>query len=558
VNALAVRLEVVSAGGNGIAMIMPPRGLVKFAAGVLSARMSRRLRRADSGQAAQQRTRALLCARMAATKAGRAAGVEAGLDDPTFRARLPLRTYETFAPAIERMKGGEPDVLWPGRCAYFAVSSGTTDGPAKFLPVTGDMLAHFRRAGRDALLYYTARVGHTDVLRGRHLFLGGGAALARIDKTRRDSAFAGDLSEIAARNMPRWEKECFYEPGDEIAQISDWPAKIQAIAERTRNRDITLVAGMPGWVLVLAEAVRCGAPGGKASTLPLKTVWPRLECFIHGGVPVAPFVGELRAALGPAVNFHEVYPASEGFIAAQDADAASGLRLMTDGGLYFEFLPMAVFDEGNLANLGQKAVPVEGVEPGIDYALLLTTPAGLCRYVIGDVVRFISTRPPRLIYVGRTRLQLSAFGERVTEKELTDTLLLVCQRHGWSIVNFHVAPVLAGTLTGQMRGSHEWWIELKVPTVETPTANVMSPELDLDLMRRNDGYATRRKARVLEPPSVRLVMPGVFEQWMKNDGRWGGQKRMPRCRSDRRIADQLAVSSRFYIETRPPFIVRNG
>lgn len=539
-------------------MIMPPRGLVKLAAGVLSARMSRWLRRADSGQAAQRRTFALLSARMAATKAGHTAGIEPGLDDQTFRERVPLQTYEAVAPSIERMKGGEPDVLWPGRCECFAVSSGTTDKPAKCLPVTKNMLAHFRQAGRDSLLYYTARVGHTDVLRGRHLFLGGSTALTRIDETRTDSAFVGDLSDIIAHNMPRWAQEYFYEPGNEIARISDWTAKIRAIAERTRNRDITLVAGIPGWVLILAEAVRCEVSGGKASTLPLKTVWPNLECFVHGGVPVAPFVGELRAALGSPVNFHEVYPASEGFIAAQDADAASGLRLMTDAGLYFEFLPMTVFDEGNLPNLGQKAVPVEGVETGIDYALALTTPAGLCRYIIGDVVRFVSTWPPRLIYVGRTKLQLSALGEHVTEKELTDTLLVVCQRHGWSIVNFHVAPVLAGTLTGQMRGCHEWWIELKVPTVETPTANAMSPELDLDLMRRNDGYATRRKGRVLEPPSVRLVMPGVFEQWMRNNGRWGGQNRMPRCRSDRQIADQLAELSRFYIEAPPPYIVRHG
>ena len=311
-------------------------------------------------------------------------------------------------------------------------------------------------------------------------------------------------------------------------------------------------------MLILAEAVRREAAGGKASSVPLKAVWPRLECFVHSGVPVAPFVAELRAVFGSPINFHEVYPAPEGFIAAQDADASSGLRLMTDAGLYFEFLPMAVFDEGNLANLGQRAVPIEGVEAGIDYALLLTTPAGMCRHIIGDVVRFVSTRPPRLIYVGRTRLRLSAFGEHVIEKELTETLLAVCQHHGWSIVNFHVAPVLASTLTGQTRGCHEWWIELKVPMVETPTANVLGPELDLELMRRNDDYAAKRKGRSLEPPSVRLVMPGVFEQWMKKNGRWGGQNKMPRCRSDRLVADQLADLSRFYIEARPPYVVRRG
>jgi hypothetical protein len=189
---------------------------------------------------------------------------------------------------------------------------------------------------------------------------------------------------------------------------------------------------------------------------------------------------------------------------------------------------------------------------------LLTTPAGLFRYVLGDVVRFVSTEIPRLIYVGRTGLQLGAFGEHVIEKELTDTLLLVCQRHRWSIVNFHVAPVFASTLTGQTRGCHEWWIELKVPTIETPTANVISPEIDLELMRRNDDYAAKRKSHGLEAPAVRLVMPGVFEQWMKKSGRWGGQHKMPRCRSDRQVADQLAELSRFYIEKPPPYVVRPG
>jgi hypothetical protein len=290
----------------------------------------------------------------------------------------------------------------------------------------------------------------------------------------------------------------------------------------------------------------------------LKALWPNLECFVHAGVPVSPFANELRAALGTEVNFHEVYPSSEGFIAAQDADAISGLRLMTAAGLFFEFLPMTVFDGGTLANLGPSAVPLEGVKRGVNYALLLTTPAGLCRYVTGDVVRFNSIDVPRLIYVGRTVLQLNAFGERVVEKEITDALLAVSQRHGWTIVNFHVAPVFANTLTGQMRGCHEWWIELKVPTIETPTANVMTPELDTEIRRHNSDYEVKRAGRAMEPPTVRLVMPGVFEQWMKQQGRWGGENKMPRCRSDRVIADQLAELSRFYVEKPPPGVVRGS
>jgi hypothetical protein len=539
-------------------MIVPPRGLVRFAAGLWSAKTARKLRRADSGRAAQRRVFATLTQRMAATAFGRAAGIEAGLRYETFCTRVKPRTYEMYVPYIDRMKRGEPDVLWPGRCAFFAVSSGTTDGRTKYLPVTSEMLAHFRKAGLDSLLYYTARVGHTSVLRGRHLFLGGSASVSPFGETKPQTAFAGDLSGLMALNLPAWAERHLYEPGATIAQMADWPAKLEAIAERTLHRDITLLAGMPGWILALAEVLRALAARERLSVPHLKALWPNLECLVHGGVPLAPFADELRTTLGPDICFHEVYPASEGFIAAQDADAASGLRLMVAAGLYFEFLPMASFDEGNLANLGTKIVPIDGVQTGVDYALLLTTPAGLCRYVLGDVVRFLSTDVPRLIYVGRTALQLSAFGEHVIEKELTDSLLLVCQHHGWAIVNFHVAPVFAATLTGQMRGGHEWWIELKVPTIETPTANVISPELDAELIRRNDGYKAKRKGRGLDPPAVRLVMPGVFEQWMKKNGRWGGQHKMPRCRSDRVVADQLAELSRFYIETRPPHFVRRG
>ncbi|MFA5057887.1 MAG: GH3 auxin-responsive promoter family protein [Opitutaceae bacterium] len=539
-------------------MIAPPRGWVNLVADLLSARTARRLRRPDPGHGAQQRAFGSLINRMAATAFGRAAGIEAGLRYETFRARVAPRTYEGFVPYIERMKHGEPDVLWPGRCAFFAVSSGTTAGRTKYLPVTGDMLAHLRKAGLDSLLYYTARVGHTGVLRGRHLFLGGSTALSRLEEAKSSPVYAGDLSGIAALNLPAWAEKHLYEPGATIAQMSDWPAKLAAIAERTLHRDITLLAGIPSWVLILAEVLRAYAAHEKTPGPHLKALWPNLECLMHGGVPIAPFVDELRAALGPGINFHEVYPASEGFIAAQDADATHGLRLMTAAGLYFEFLPMAAFDQDNLANLGARVVPLEGVHTGVDYALLLTTPAGLCRYVLGDVVRFLSTDVPRLIYVGRTSLQLSAFGEHVIEKELTDALLAVCQRHGWVITNFHVAPVFAGTLTGQKRGGHEWWIELKVPTMETPTANVISPELDAELRRRNDDYAAKRQGLGLEPPVVRLVMPGVFEQWMKKNGRWGGQNKMPRCRSDRLVADQLAELSRFYIEARPPYIVRQG
>ena len=519
-----------------------------FGAGLLSAAMEWRLRQKRGAPEAQQRVFRRLAARLAATSYWREAGIERGMTYGNFAARLAPRTYEQLAPAVERMKRGEADVLWPGRCALFALSPGTTTGQAKCLPITEEMLAQFRQAAFDSLLYYTVRVKHAGVFHGRHLLLGGPTALERIAGVQPHEAYACNLSGITALALPPWVERHLYEPGAPIAQLADWSEKIAAIVARTRGLDVSLLAGLPSSVLSLAAALREDSAKAKQRITSLLGLWPNLECFVHGGVPIAPYFDELRAALGPTVNFHEIYPAAEGFIAAQDAHAAAGLRLMTNAGLFFEFLPMAQFDETRLGQLAEKVVPLAGVKPGVDYALLLTTPAGLARYVIGDVVRFISTEPPRLIYVGRTKLQLGAFGEHVIEKEVTDALHAVCSRHRWTTVNFHVAPLFASSLTGQNRGRHEWWIELKAGTVVTPIGPQMAAELDLELQRRNGDYAAKRKGGGLEPPFVRLVMPGVFQHWLTYHGKWGGEHKMPRCRSDRTIADELAQITQFAVD----------
>lgn len=537
-----------------------PKSFFTFGASILTTRTARRLRTKHTAVPAQQRTWKDLTEKLHTTTFWRSAGVEAGMSYDQFKSRIIPRKYEDVAPAIEKMKRGEANVLWPGQCVFYAVSSGTTGGRTKYLPITAEMIAHFRQTGMESLLYYTARSGNVGVFRGRHLFLGGSTALAPLKETRPPfkeskapfkgsklpfTSYAGDLSGIAALHLPRAIQKHLYEPGTEIAQIADWPTKIAAIAERTSRLNISMLAGIPSWVLILAEALRSRNVPGKPPARHLQDIWPNFECFVHGGVPIGPFVDELRSALGPTVKFHEVYPASEGFIAAQDGEASAGMRLMADAGIFYEFLPMEAFDEGRLSQLADKIVPLEGVAAGVDYALLLTTPAGLCRFVIGDIVRFTSTEPPRLQYVGRTKLQLSAFGEHVIEKELTDALIAICQRNGWTIVNFHVAPLLSNPLLGTSRGRHEWWVELKPGTVITPTGPQMAIELDAELQRLNASYDTKRKNGGIEAPLVRLVMPGLFEHWMRHQNKWGGQNKMPRCRSDRLVADELAQVAHF-------------
>lgn len=527
-------------------MMALPKSLLPLGVSFLTTGVSRRLRARGRAVRAQEKALGTLLAGFASTDFGDEHGLQTGMTSAAFRAAVPPRTYEHFQPYIDRMKQGEESVLWPGFCSFYAVTSGTTAGARKYLPVTEAMLRHFRQAGLDALLYYTARVGHTAVFRGRHLFLGGTTALAPLDAAKEPPAFAGDISGISTLNLPRWVEDQLYEPGAAIAQLGDWPAKLKAIAARTVTRDISLLAGLPSWLLQLTEALRSETiRRGGPSPGNLQTIWPNLECVVHGGIPLGPFAAELRAAVGPGVSFHEVYPASEGFIATQDADAAAGLRLMTDVGLYFEFLPLKEFDENRLASLGNRVVPLEGVQAGTDYVLLLTTPAGLCRYVVGDVVRFTSIEPHRLIYVGRTHLRLNHFGEHVVEKELTDTLMSVCQRHGWTITNFHVAPLFGPDAAGRPGGGHEWWVELKPRSIETPTGPVLAAEIDRELQEANPEYAARRKGGAMAAPVVRLVMPGVFERWMQARNAWGGHHKMPRCRGDRRVADELGQLAPF-------------
>jgi len=517
-----------------------PKRFFVLGAAVQAARVARRLKRPRTAVPEQWQTFPELVTHFSPTQFGKNSGIEAGIDYLTFRGRIPIRTYDHFAPLIERMKHGEANVLWPGTCARFATTAGTVSTTPKVLPVTDELFNHFRRAAYEALLYYTSRVDRTSVFHGRHLLFGLSTSLTPVTRPNGASGALGELSAILGDQLPDWVEKHFYEPGAAIAAAADWVARVEATAQRTIEQNISLLAGLPNWLLVLAEALRKRASATRGASATLAEIWPNLECLIHTGVPMGPFQDELRQIIGPAVKFHEVYFASEAFIAAQDGDAAAGLRLMTDVGIFYEFLPWSEFDESTVTALGSKAVPLEHVRAGIDYVVLLTTPGGLCRYVLEDVVRFVSVEPPRIMYVGRTKLLLNTFGEHVSEKDLTDSLVAVCHRHNWTITNFHVAPLTSNSLTGQVRGRHEWWVELQPGTNETPTGPVLAGQLDLELCARNANYDTKRKASAIDAPFVRLVMPRFFEHWMRSTGRERGQAKMPRSRNDRAIADELA------------------
>lgn len=517
-----------------------PKSFYTFGISLRTAATEWKLRDKRSAPSLQQKTFARLVRRLAGTSHWKAAGVESGMSYAVFRTRVPLHNYDALAPAIARMKRGESDVLWPGRCALFATTAGTSSGRPRSVPVTEEMVAHVRSAGFDSALFYTVRARHAGAFRGRHLLFGSPTALHPVPESQ-NQCFEGDLSGIAALSLPGWAERHFYEPGPAAAH-EDWSTQLEAIIARTSTQDISLVAGLPPWLLLLANALLERTPPNAS----LQALWPNLEACVHTGVPIAPYLEQLRGLLGNNVKFHELYAATEGCIAAQDGEAHQGLRLMADRGLFFEFLSLADFDNNRLEQLGPKALALGEVKPNVDYAVLLTTPAGFARYVLGDIVRFTSVTPPRLIYVGGTTLRLNAFAENVSEKDVTDALTAVCQRRGWLPVNFHVAPLFQShALTGQQRGRHEWWVELKPGSVATPTGPHMAAELELDLQRSNETYAARRRSGTIEAPVVRLVMPGVFGHWLRYHRGWGGQRKVPRCRSDRLVADQLAEITHF-------------
>ena len=523
-----------------------PKFAYSFNGSLQTAATQRKLR--DEGAAPAQQDEAFqsLVRPLSTTSFWKQYGVEPGMSYSRFQARIPLHRHEQIAPAVARMQRGEPDVLWPGKCTLFGLTSGTSDFTAKCLPMTEDLLAHFRRAGFEALLYFTARTGKSGIFRGRHLYYSAPTALALVPEAPPHQAFAGQVSGIAALHFPRWVERHLYEPGTAVAQEPSPDHQLEVIASRTAGRDIRLIAGVPNAMPALLAALQKKLFGQGGIGRPVQNHWRNLECFVHSGAAVAPHLRALRRDLGDRVAFHEVFAASEGVLAAQDAEPAQGLRVLTDMGLFFEFVPLRDFDDLRQEQLGPKALPLEGVKTGIDYVVILTTPGGLVRHILGDVVRFVSTTPPRLIYIGGTELRLNALGENVSERELTDVLVNLCQRRDWTLVNFHVAPLFAaGIMTGQQRGCHEWWVELKPGTVITPTGPQMGTELDAALRERNSTYAAKRATGFIEAPIVRLVMPGVFEYWLRFHQRWGGQHKMPRCRSDRRIADEFALITNF-------------
>ncbi len=441
-----------------------------------------------------------------------------------FQTRVPLRKYESiwdewWRPAYPVLD----NVTWPGRIPYFALSSGTSAGPSKFIPVSREMMASNRRAALDVLVHHVTAHPESRLLGGKSLVLGGSTALNEVAP----GILAGDLSGIAAATTPRWAKSRYFPPRD-LALIADWDEKIAALAPASLMEDIRSIAGTPSWLLLFFERLRDDRPARLAQ------YFPHLELIIHGGVGFAPYRARFDAWLKESsATLREVYPASEGFIALQDKAPADGLRLMLDNGIFYEFVPL---DQLGAAHAERHWIA--NVKSGVNYALVLSTNAGLWSYIIGDTVEFVSLNPPRLRVTGRISYSLSAFGEHLTGEELDAAVAEAAAAIGATIADY-TATVVAPD-EKDARGGHLFFVEFTEPDARV---DEFGRALDVALACLNDDYAAHRSGDFgMRAPAIAVLRPGAFADWMRARGRIGGQNKVPRVLHDPALVAGLHTS----------------
>jgi len=466
----------------------------------------------------QEKTRRQIVAKASNTAFGRDHDFAKIKTYEDFKHAIPIRDYEDLKPYIERVKSGEPDVLWPGLPAYFAKTSGTTSG-VKYIPMSKESTPlHFGTA-RNALFNYFAKTGKGQWLNGKMIFLSGSPELETVNgiPTGRLSGISNHLvpAWLRTNQLPSWQTNC----------IEDWEEKLDRIVDETINADMCLISGIPPWVQMYYE--RLLARSGKQTVL---EIFPNYSVFAWGGVNFEPYRAKLEALVGGTIDTVETYPASEGFIAFQDAFPSKGLLLNADAGMFFEFVPAEEIFKDNPTRIW-----LRDVEIGVNYALILHTNAGLWGYSIGDTVQFVSKNPYRIVVSGRVKHFISAFGEHVIGKEVEESLLPVANAAGIRIVEFTVAPQVVPTEGGLPY--HEWFIEFdNLPS----DLEQFALQVDAAMRQQNIYYDDLITGNILQTLKIRPLRRDAFREYMKSEGKLGGQNKVPRLANDRKIADWLA------------------
>ncbi len=450
-----------------------------------------------------------------------------GINSPEDFARaVPIVDYDSFSPWIERTRRGERDVIWPGAVQWYAKSSGTTASKSKFIPVTREGLLGCHLQGpRDVLALFAHQYPKSRVFEGKTLTLGGSHRLEEMGGV----AQAGDISAILIENTPSWAKTRRI-PSVDTALIADFDQKVEAICKEAIPQRVTNFAGVPSWNLVLMHRIL--EHTGKANIM---EVWPHMELFVHGGMKFAPYRAQYEACFPSSeMKYMETYNASEGFFGIQDSPERDDMLLMLDYGVYYEFLPTRTLHDPSTA------VPLEGVELGVNYALIITTSNGLWRYQIGDTVEFTSLAPHRIRITGRTKHFINAFGEELIIDNAEQALAAACAETGAQLREYTAGPIYMGEAGSATQGSHEWLIEFDTPPSDMGR---FSELLDTTLQQLNSDYEAKRTGNcTLLPPQVREVPQGSFYRWMERRGKVGGQNKVPRLSNDRTFLDPLITS----------------
>ncbi len=448
-------------------------------------------------------------------------GKDHGLDKVSnyelFKQAVPIRDYEGLKSYIELVKKGTPNVLWKGLPIYFAKTSGTTSG-VKYIPITKDSISNHINGARNAILTYMATTGNTQFAGGRMIFLSGSPVLERVG-----GIPTGRLSGIVNHHIPAYLRKNQL-PSFETNCIEEWEEKLEKVVEETLGKDMSLIGGIPPWMQMYFDSLV--AKTGKSVT----ELFPNLQLLVQGGVNFEPYKTKLFETIGKEMDTIELFPASEGFFAFQDKRNEPGLLLNTKSGIFYEFIPLAEVHNENPTRLSLGEVKL-----GEQYALIINSNAGLWGYSIGDTVKFVSVDPYRIIVSGRVKHFISAFGEHVIGEEVEQALLKAASEMNVSVVEFTVAPFIQ---QGEGKSYHEWFIEFeKAPT----DIELFSQKLNSYMSEKNVYYQDLIVGNILEPLHVASLEKNAFINYMRAQGKLGGQNKVPRLSNDRKIADELSA-----------------
>ncbi len=452
------------------------------------------------------------------TKFGRDYNFSSITTEEDFRRLVPINDYEGLKDYFDQQVSGEDNVLWPGRPKYYAKTSGTTSG-IKYIPITEDSMPNHIGTARKALMTFASHGKNSKIFDGKVMFLSGSPTL-----TDTAGVATGRLSGIVNHEIPSWIKGNQL-PSYQTNCMDDWEAKVDKIVDETRSEDLRLISGIPPWVQMYFERM-LDATGKKK----IIDVFPNLSVFMYGGVNYEPYRDTIESLIGKSIDSVELYPASEGFLAYQDTLENNGLLLNTNSGIYFEFVALEDFSKSDAKRVGLQDVQLEK-----DYVLILSNNAGLWAYNLGDTVRFVSLDPYRVVVSGRVKHFISAFGEHVIGKEVEQAMLEACAKYNATVREYTVAPQV--TPTGSEQPYHEWFVEWE----QKPTDVVkFSEELDNQLRKQNAYYDDLIAGNILQRLVIRSMPTDTFRNYMKNQGKLGGQNKVPRLSNDRKLAAQLA------------------